>query len=112
MVSFTRAGTGLEGTGPSQMQGGPGQLTVKAKIESPDTIIVQSRVFTPNNKKLHPQRDPMKYTWTRQAAEETATPEDADEPSVRPPGSRPTPQRPRRTQRDPFGSRTGSARGL
>ena len=95
--SFTRAGTGLEGTGPSQMQGVPGQLTVKAKIESPDTIMVQSRVFTPNNKKLRPQRDPMKYTWTRQAAEETATPEDADEPSVRPPDSRPTPQRPRRT---------------
>ena len=99
--SFTRMGAGLEGTSP--VPDGSGQLTVKARIESPDTIVVQSRVFTPNNKKLPPEHDNTKYTWTRRAAEETATPDDADEPSARPSGSRPTPQRPRRTQRDPFG---------
>ena len=99
--SFTRMGAGLEGTSP--VPDGSGQLTVKARIESPDTIVVQSKVFTPNNKKLPPQHDNTKYTWTRRAAEETATPDDADEPSARPSGSRPTPQRPRRTQRDPFG---------
>ena len=67
----------------------PGQLTVKARIESPDTIVMQSRVFTPSNTKMAPQRDTMKYTFTRQATAETATPDDGDEPSVRPPGYRP-----------------------
>jgi len=110
--SFTRTGAVLDGTRPLEMRGVSGQLTVKAKIETPDTIVVNSTLFTPSGKKLAPQRDNTKHTWTKQAARDTATPDDADEPSVRPPGYRPTPQRPRRTHQDPFGSRTNSSRGL
>ena len=110
--SFTRTGAALKGTGPFQdNRGVVGQLTVKARIETPDTIVVISREFTPNQK-LAGWNDKPKITWTKQAGGEAVTPDDADEPSVRPPGYRPAPQRHRKTHQDTFGSRTNSTRGL
>ena len=46
--SFTRTGAAMDGTRPFEMRGVPGQLTVKARIETADTIVVQSSVFTPS----------------------------------------------------------------
>ena len=53
--AFTRTGAALEGRRPFEMQGVHGQLTVKAKIETPDTIIVQSSAFTPSNSRQAPK---------------------------------------------------------
>ena len=97
--SFTRKGAVLEGTRPFQVQGANGQLAVKARIESPDRIAVHSSVFTPSNSKQAPTRDNTTHYWTRKAVGETATPDDAEEPSARPPGYRPTMQQPRMRKR-------------
>ena len=77
--SFTRKEVALEGTRPAEIQGEYGQLMVNAKLETPDTVAVNRSVFTPSNKKLAPQRDNTKHTWTRQASGDTATPDDTDE---------------------------------
>jgi hypothetical protein len=85
--SFTRTGAALDGTRPFEMRGVPGQLTVKARIETVDTIVVQSSVFTPSTPKQAPIRDNTKHSWTRQAAGETATPDETEEPKARSPNT-------------------------
>ena len=92
--SFKRAGVALDGTRPLEMRGVTGELTVKARIETPDTIVVYRSEFKPRDSRTRPPPpDTVKHTWTRQTTGEAATPDDADEPSVRPSGNRSTPQK-------------------
>jgi hypothetical protein len=104
--AFTRTGAVLEGTRPFEMQGVYGQLTVKARIETPDTIVVQSSMFTPGKSKQAPRRDNTKHSWTRQATGETATPDETEEPRARSPSGRSSRYPGMRTdQNRPFGPR-------
>ena len=109
---FTRTGAALEGTRPFEMQGVYGQLTLKARIETPDTIVVQSSVFTPSKSKQPPRRDNTKHFWTRQAASETVTLDETEESKPRSPNSRPSTHTPgMRTDNDnPLGPRAPAPR--
>ena len=108
--SFTRKGASLE----AKTTTADGDLTVKAKIEGCETIVVYLRTLVPRNSRQKGGTDHTRYSWTRQGggADELQTPGDTEEPSVRPPRYRPAPQRNRKTHQNPFGSRTNSDRGL
>ncbi len=65
--SFKRSGLALEGTRPLEMRGVAGELTVKARIEAPDTIVVFRSEFKPRDSRTRPPPpDNTKHTWTRQ----------------------------------------------
>jgi tetratricopeptide (TPR) repeat protein len=111
--AFKRTGGALEGTRPMEIRGVTGELAVKARIEATDSIVVYRSEFKPRDSRTRPPPpDTVKHTWTRPTTGEAATPDDADEPSVRPSGNRSTPQKTRTTPSDPFGSRSTSSRGF
>lgn len=86
--SFTRKEATLEGTRPLEMRGVPGQLMVKARIETPDTIVVQRSEFKPRDPRIKPPApDNTKHTWTRQAAGEAVSADEAEEPKARSPST-------------------------
>ena len=110
--SFTRTGAALKGTGPFQdHRGVVGQLTVKARIETPDTIVVISREFTPNARNW-----PAGMT-NRRYLDEAGRRRSGNTGQRRRTKCSPTrlparPQQHRKTHQDTFGSRTNSTRGL
>jgi hypothetical protein len=111
--SFTRKEATLEGTRPFELRGVPGQLTVRARIETPDTIVVQRSEFKPRDPRIKaPAPDNTKHTWTRQAAGETASAEETDEPKVRSPSAGFSSRNPgtRSGNDNPFGPRAPAPR--
>lgn len=80
--TFTRKGAALEGKKTVEVRGVTGELTVKLRVETPDTLVRYLSMFTPSSNRQAPEIDRTKHMWTRvkddtnkmEAGEETDEP--------------------------------------